>query len=120
MLRIALFTETFLPKVDCIVNTLCHLLDHLAAREHASLLFAPQGALKRYAQTTVVTLPAAPWPAYPEFKVDGSARRRYGGSGLSVALVKEIVQSHGGQVALESEPEQYSTFTIAFPVAEEG
>ena len=47
MLRIALFTETFLPKVDGIVNTLCHLLDHLAGREHASLLFAPQGALSR-------------------------------------------------------------------------
>jgi glycosyltransferase involved in cell wall biosynthesis len=69
MLRIALFTETFLPKVDGIVNTLCHLLDHLAEREHASLLFAPQGALERYAKTTVVTLPAAPWPPYPEFKI---------------------------------------------------
>ena len=45
MLRIALFTETFLPKVDGIVNTLCHLLDHLDEREHASLLFAPRGAL---------------------------------------------------------------------------
>ena len=53
MLRIALFTEMFLPKVDGIVNTLCHLLDHLAEREHASLLFAPQSALKRYAKTAV-------------------------------------------------------------------
>jgi hypothetical protein len=69
MLRIALFTETFLPKVDGIVNTLCHLLDHLAGREHASLLFAPQGAFMRYAKTAVVMLPAAPWLPYPEFKI---------------------------------------------------
>jgi glycosyltransferase involved in cell wall biosynthesis len=29
-MRIALFTETFLPKIDGIVNTLCYLLDRLA------------------------------------------------------------------------------------------
>jgi phosphatidylinositol alpha 1,6-mannosyltransferase len=68
-MRIALFTETFLPKVDGVVNTLCHLLDHLAEREHASLLFAPQGSVRRYAKTAVVTLPAAPWPFYPECKI---------------------------------------------------
>jgi glycosyltransferase involved in cell wall biosynthesis len=69
VLRIALFTETFLPKVDGIVNTLCHLLDHLAEREHANLLFAPQSSATRYAKTAVVTLPAVPWPSYPEFKI---------------------------------------------------
>jgi signal transduction histidine kinase len=53
------------------------------------------------------------------YQVDGSARRRYEDIGLSLALVKEIVQAHGGQVALESEPERGSTFTIALPVAEE-
>jgi hypothetical protein len=37
-MRIALFTETFLPKIDGIVNTLCYLLDHLAKRGHTSLL----------------------------------------------------------------------------------
>jgi len=39
--RIAIFAETFLPKWDGVTNTLCYLLDHLAARGHESLMFAP-------------------------------------------------------------------------------
>lgn len=68
-MRIALFTETFLPKVDGIVNTLCHLLDHLALRGHTSLLIAPLGGPRHYAETPVVGLPGLPFPIYPELKV---------------------------------------------------
>ena len=68
-MRIALFTETFLPRIDGVVNTLCHLLDHLALRGHASLLFAPQGGPARYADTPVVGVPALPFALYPELKL---------------------------------------------------
>jgi glycosyltransferase involved in cell wall biosynthesis len=68
-MRIALFTETFLPKVDGIVNTLCHLLDHLALRGHTSVLFAPEGGPSRYAETPVYGLPSVPFPLYPELKL---------------------------------------------------
>jgi signal transduction histidine kinase/CheY-like chemotaxis protein len=49
------------------------------------------------------------------FQVDGSMRRRYGGSGLGLALVKEIVETHGGIVAVKSEPGQGSTFEVILP-----
>lgn len=65
-MRIAIFTETFLPKVDGIVNTLCHLLEHLAARGHQALVFAPEGGPRRYADSPVIGLPAIPFPIYPE------------------------------------------------------
>ena len=42
-MRIALFTETFLPKIDGVVNTLCHLLEHLqlGGRAHGSSFARP-------------------------------------------------------------------------------
>jgi glycosyltransferase involved in cell wall biosynthesis len=68
-MRIAIFTETFLPKWDGIANTLCYLLEHLAQREHASLMFAPQGAPARYAETPIVGLPSFAFPFYPDLKL---------------------------------------------------
>lgn len=65
-MRLALTTETFLPKIDGIVNTLCHLLGHLKQRGVESLLFAPDGGPNRYAATRVVGLPARALPFYPE------------------------------------------------------
>ena len=68
-MRIALFAETFLPKWDGVANTLCHLLDHLARRGHASLMFAPQGGPGTYASTRIVGLPSFPFPFYPDLKL---------------------------------------------------
>ena len=68
-MRIALFTETFLPKVDGIVNTLCHLLEHLARRGHESILFAPAGGPGRFGKTRIVGLAGVPFPLYPELKL---------------------------------------------------
>ncbi|MGQ9839971.1 MAG: glycosyltransferase family 4 protein [Anaerolineae bacterium] len=68
-MRVALFTETFLPKTDGIVNTLCHVLDHLARRGHTSVLFAPSGGPGHYAQTPVIGLTAVPFPLYPELRL---------------------------------------------------
>lgn len=68
-MRIALVTETFLPKVDGIVNTLCHLLEHLGRRGHKSMLLAPAGGPARFAETEVVGLRAVPFPLYPELRL---------------------------------------------------
>ena len=68
-MRIAYFTETFLPKIDGVVNTLCHLLQHLESRGHQSLLFAPSGSPPQYAATPVVSLTGYSLPFYPEIKL---------------------------------------------------
>lgn len=68
-MKIAYFTETFLPKVDGVVNTLCNLLDYLPSRGHESLLFAPEGGPDRYAETKIVQMPGTPFPLYPEIKL---------------------------------------------------
>ena len=68
-MRVALFTEVFLPKTDGVVNTLCRLLEHLARRGHQAILFAPAGSPTRYAGTPVIGLPAIPFPVYPELRL---------------------------------------------------
>ena len=43
--------------------------------------------------------------------------RDRGGPGLGLALVKALIELHGGWVALESEPGQGATFTCHLPEA---
>jgi len=50
------------------------------------------------------------------YQVDGSARRRHGGVGLGLALVKEIVEAYGGRVTVQSEVDGGSTFTAYVPI----
>ncbi|MEH2325824.1 MAG: response regulator [Nostoc sp.] len=45
-------------------------------------------------------------------QAEGSANRSYEGSGLGLALVKELVELHGGQVTVESVYGQGTTFSL--------
>ncbi|MBN1486582.1 MAG: glycosyltransferase family 1 protein [Anaerolineae bacterium] len=68
-MRIAIFTETFLPKWDGIAHTLTHYLKHIEKRGHSCLMFAPQGAPESYAGTPIIGLPSFPFPFYPDLKL---------------------------------------------------
>jgi signal transduction histidine kinase/CheY-like chemotaxis protein len=51
-------------------------------------------------------------------QADGSTTREHGGLGLGLAIVRHLVEQHGGRVSAESAGEQRgSTFTISLPVA---
>ena len=61
-MRIAIFSETFMPRVNGVVTTLRHLLDHLERRGHESIVFVPDDeAPSRYAASTVIPLPCPTW-----------------------------------------------------------
>ena len=68
-MKIALFTETFLPKVDGIVTRLTKTVTHLVEAGDDVQIFCPEGAPDTYMGAQVVGVPAMPLPLYPELKL---------------------------------------------------
>lgn len=68
-MKIALFTETFLPKVDGIVTRLRHTVEHLQRNGDRVLVFSPDGGLKEYKGAKIHGVSGMPLPLYPELKL---------------------------------------------------
>ncbi len=51
------------------------------------------------------------------YRADPSRARATGGAGLGLAIVRQLVQAHGGHVRAESETGRGATFTFTLPVA---
>jgi glycosyltransferase involved in cell wall biosynthesis len=68
-MKIALFTETFLPKVDGIVTRLKHTVEHLQRQGDQVLIFCPEGGLTEYKGARIAGVSGFPLPLYPELKM---------------------------------------------------
>ncbi|WP_228038429.1 PAS domain-containing protein [Nodosilinea sp. LEGE 06152] len=55
----------------------------------------------------------------PFVQIDSSLSRQYTGTGLGLALVRKIVELHGGSVSVTSEVDQGSCFTVTLPYLSE-
>ncbi|KAB1660351.1 two-component sensor histidine kinase [Pseudoclavibacter chungangensis] len=52
------------------------------------------------------------------FRVDAARSRLTGGTGLGLSIVKHVVENHGGDIRLWSQPGRGSTFTVRLPLAD--
>ncbi|MCA9717900.1 MAG: glycosyltransferase, partial [Myxococcales bacterium] len=64
-MRVAIFTEVFLPKIDGITNRLRHTIRCLVEDGHTVRLFGPEAAVARYMGARVIRIPGVPFSAYP-------------------------------------------------------
>ncbi len=49
------------------------------------------------------------------YRVDKARSRETGGTGLGLSIVRQLVNMHGGSIAVESRPEEGSLFTVVLP-----
>jgi len=83
----------------------------------ASLEVASGRALYRVQDTGIGVPLASQRLIFEEFRqVDGSLTRRYGGTGLGLALARRLARLLGGDIELVSVPGEGATFTLEIPL----
>ena len=68
-MRIAIFTETFLPKIDGIVTRLKYTVEYLVKFGNQVLIFSPDGGFTEYCGAQIYGVSAFDFPLYPELKL---------------------------------------------------
>ncbi len=77
--KVALFTEVFLPKIDGVVTRLRNTVAELQRQGDQVLIFAPGEGITNYEGADIVRMPGNRFPLYPELTLSfprASMRRR--------------------------------------------
>jgi signal transduction histidine kinase len=84
----------------------------------SSLVLGPRSLVLLKVSDTGAGIGAEHLPSIFErfYRADPSRQQATGGSGMGLAIVRSIVEAHGGQVSVPSALDQGTTFTIALPV----
>jgi phosphatidylinositol alpha 1,6-mannosyltransferase len=69
IVRIGVVTESFLPGINGVTNSVLRILEHFRARGHDALVVAPGDGPTEYAGAHIVRIPAVPLPMYRSFPV---------------------------------------------------
>jgi len=127
-LRMEMITQPGLPPVnadeDLVGQVLINLIDN-------AIKYTPDGGrvivrVKRQGDRIITSVtdtgPGIPEESLPRlferfYRVDKARSRELGGTGLGLAIVKHIVESHGGEVFVESTLGKGSTFGFSLWVA---
>lgn len=102
-----------------------HAMDSGTIRLVARVAYGPPGPASEYLRVDVLDEGAGIREADQERifeafrELQEPSGKRIGGLGLGLALARDLVQAHGGDIWFESEPGQGTTFTVALPLTEE-
>jgi signal transduction histidine kinase len=125
-LRFSLALREGLPRLVCDPEKLRQVLTNLVTN---AIKFSPDGGeielgaelrgddLLFTCRDTGIGIPESEQEKIFEkfYQVDSSATRRFGGAGLGLSVLKEIVLLHGGRVWVRSAPGAGSTFFVLLP-----
>ena len=77
-----------------------------------------EGAARLTVRDTGTGIPQSELPKLFErfHRVENARGRSFEGSGIGLALVQELVNLHGGQISVVSEPGRGSAFTVSIPL----
>lgn len=92
-MRIAVVTESFLPTVNGVTNSVCRILEHFAARGHRALVITPGPGPAEYAGHRVVAVPGIALPGYRSFVL-----------GLPTARLERLLADFGPDVVHLASP----------------
>jgi phosphatidylinositol alpha 1,6-mannosyltransferase len=97
-MRIALVTESFLPDVNGVANSVVRSAEHLLRRGHQPMVIAPQPPPELRGQVVnvpypVVRMPSLPMPGYPQIRL-----------GLPTPALTGTLRAHGTEVVHLASP----------------
>lgn len=121
-LKIAIFTETFLPQVNGVVRTIEKIVKHLEKKGHQVKLFAIGEGEDHYSQSPVIRLAGVPFSFYkelyivkPEDKLLGKLTE-FDLSQTPIAALQALIPSKHSVVEKELEDFQPDLIHLATPV----
>lgn len=68
-MRVAVVTESFLPQINGVTNSVLRVCEQLTKRGHEPLVIAPGSGPVQWAGVPVVRTPSLPLPGYRDFRV---------------------------------------------------
>jgi phosphatidylinositol alpha 1,6-mannosyltransferase len=72
--KVAVVTESFLPHVNGVSNSVCRVLEHLERRGHDAVVVAPGRGPAQYAGAVVRWQPSLPMPGYRQVRLGLAGR----------------------------------------------
>lgn len=122
-----LLAEPYLPTLNADEEKISWVIQHLL--DNAIKFTPPDGKITLQIENTAPTVTISVMDTgigiAPEqiknifetfFQVDGSSTRKYGGTGLGLALVKAILDAHNVDIHVESTPGKGSRFYFKLPI----